>query len=152
MKAEILYDGAVDLDGFGHDSVLLSVRTSPNMRLRTRRSCKFVQDKACAVTFEGNVSPCYAFMHSHRCYILGREKNSTAHHFGTIREKHLDEIWTDPRYAQFRWAVRTAQYPSCTDCRQVDGCAIAQGNEIDCWGNQPSCGDCLWAREIITCP
>lgn len=152
MKDEILYDKDVSLDGFGHESVLLASKISPNMKLRTQRNCKFVHDRAVAVTEGGGVSPCYAYMHNHRCYILGREKEIVAHHFGNVNERSLADIWTDPRYAVFRWTVRNSQYPSCTDCRQVDGCRMADSNEADCWGNQPSCGDCLWARELIACP
>lgn len=152
MKNEILYNSSADLGAFGHESVLLSLKTAPNMQLRTHRNCKFVQNKAMAITYEGNVSPCYAFMHSYCCYILGRQKDMLAFHFGNVNATSLKAIWTDPRYAQFRWIVRNSQYPSCTDCRQVDGCTMAQNNEADCWGNQPSCGDCLWSREIIACP
>ncbi len=152
MKDEILYDGDVRLDGFGHESVLLSTKIAPNMKLRTQRSCKFVNDRAVAIACDGGVSPCYAYMHSYRCYILGREKEIIAHRFGNVNDRPLAAIWTDPKFAVFRWTVRNSQYPSCTDCRQVDGCQMALSNEADCWGNQPSCGDCLWARELIACP
>lgn len=154
MKDEILYgcDKDVSLADFGYDSFLLPWKMTPNMRIRTQRTCKFVQDKAIAITSGGGVSPCYAFMHSYKCYILGREKEMIAHHFGNVSDRPLAAIWTDPKYAVFRWIVRNSQYPSCTDCRQVDGCCLVQDNEADCWGNQPSCADCLWAREIVACP
>lgn len=152
MKNEILYDKDYDMVGFGHESVLLSWKTTPNLKIRTQRTCKFIQDKAVTINCDGGVSPCYAFMHNYKCYILGREKEMTSHHFGNLRQRPLADIWTDPNYAVFRWTVRNSQYPSCTDYRQVDGCCMAQTNEADCWGNQPSCGDCLWAREIIACP
>jgi len=32
-----------------------------------------------------------------------------------------------------------------------DGCSYTQDNEADCWGNEPSCADCLWYREMIIC-
>jgi tungsten cofactor oxidoreducase radical SAM maturase len=152
MRDEILYDKDIDLEGFGWESPLLSVKSAPNMRLRTQRSCRFVENKALAITYQGDISPCYAFMHYYDCYILGRKKSMIAHNFGNIQDRTLKEIWTDPGYATFRWIVRNSQYPSCTDCRQVDGCMMAQTNEGDCWGNQPSCGDCLWARDLIVCP
>lgn len=154
MKDEILYacDKEIDLTGFGYDTVLLPWKMMPNMKLRTQRTCKFVEGKAVAITSGGGVSPCYAYMHSYKCYILGREKEMIAHHFGNLNERPLADIWTDPKYAVFRWIIRNSLYPSCTDCRQVDGCCLVQNNEADCWGNQPSCADCLWAREIVACP
>lgn len=152
MKDEILYDTGLDLTSFGRESTFLSVKASPNMQLRTARICRFVENKALAVTKDGNISPCYAFMHTYTCYILGRKKDMIAHSFGNIMERTIEEIWTDPAYARFRWMVRYADYPSCTDCRQVEGCSGAIDNASDCWGNTPSCSDCLWARDIIMCP
>ena len=152
MQSEILYDQGFDLANFGWESPLLSVKTAPTMKLETRRFCRFVEGRAAAVTWQGEVAPCYALMHSYDCYIFGRKKAMTAQSFGNVRQRSLADIWTDPAYATFRWISRTSQYPSCTDCRQVDGCNLAQTNEGDCWGNSPSCGDCLWARDLIVCP
>jgi len=152
MKDEILYDQGADMLNFGWESPLLAVKTAPPMKLETQRSCRFVENKATTITWQGDVSPCYALMHSYDCYILGRRKAMTAHNFGNVRQKRLPDIWTDPKYATFRWVSRNSHYPSCTDCRQVDGCILAQTNEGDCWGNEPSCGDCLWARGLIVCP
>jgi len=152
MQAEILYDQNRDLSGFGKESTMLSVKATFDTQLRTQRTCRFVENKAVAITYLGEVSPCYAFMHSYDCYVFGRKKTMVAHSFGNLHERSLKDIWTDPAYATFRWTVRNGQYPSCTDCRQVDGCIMAQSNEADCWGNRPSCGDCLWARDLVVCP
>lgn len=92
------------------------------------------------------------FMHSYTCYILGRKKDMLAYSFGNVKDRRLEDIWTDPKYVRFRWMVRYSDYPSCTDCRLVDGCSTAFNNEADCWGNNPTCSDCLWARELIVCP
>lgn len=152
MKDEIMYDGNINMEGFGWESPLLSIKASPNFQLRTQRRCKFIEDKALVITHQGNVSPCYAFMHNYKCYIFGRSKAMSAHSFGNVSQRSLREIWQDPQYAVFRWTARNAHYPSCIDCQQADGCIMAQTNEGDCWGNRPSCGDCLWARNIVVCP
>ncbi|SMC45397.1 tungsten cofactor oxidoreductase radical SAM maturase [Sporomusa malonica] len=152
MKDEILYDTGLDLNSFGRESTFLSMKAAPNMQLRTARHCRFVENKAMAVTWQGNISPCYAFMHTYTCYIMGRKKDMIAHSFGNVKERSLEEIWTDPAYARFRWMARTSDYPSCTDCRLLEGCSTAFNNEADCWGNNPSCSDCLWARDIVMCP
>ena len=67
-----------------------------------------------------------------------------------VFEKLLKDMAELPN-AVFRWTVRNSHYPSCIDCQQADGCVMAQTNEGDCWGNRPSCGDCLWARNIVVC-
>jgi Fe-coproporphyrin III synthase len=169
MKDEILYGTGLDFNSMGRDTFIdiirsytgdkdpealsfLSVKAAPNMYLRTERHCRFVEKKAMAINSQGEVSPCYAFMHNYTCYIMGRKKDMRAHSFGNVATRTLREIWTDPSYARFRWMVRSSHYPSCTDCRLVDGCPTAFNNEDDCWGNSPSCSDCLWARDIIICP
>ena len=55
-------------------------------------------------------------------------------------------------YETFRYIVKNAIYPSCTDCSLREVCDFTKNTEFDCWGNHPSCGDCLWARSLIQCP
>ena len=45
--------------------------------------------------------------------------------------------------------VRDFRFPSCVDCGEA--CAYAEHNQ-DCWGNAPSCADCLWAQDLVRCP
>lgn len=153
LKDEIVYDLDDTLPLFGKDSSLLTVVAQmPHMKLRTQRYCKFVEDKALTITCEGNVAPCYALMHSYKSFIFGREKKMNPHHFGNVAEKTLSEIWTNPDYAHFRSIVKEFNFPSCTDCKFLDGCSMADDNETDCWGNSPSCAECLWSRGLIVCP
>ena len=51
-----------------------------------------------------------------------------------------------------RLMLEDFRFPSCTDCKLLSGCAYIDDNEMDCWGNSPSCAECLWARRIIACP
>ena len=122
------------------------------MKFRTLRYCKFVEEKAMCVNYQGNVSPCYALMHSYKCFIYGKEKKIKPYYTGNIHEKKLEEIWKNSAYVNFRYAVSTFNFPSCTDCRNLDGCNYHENNEVDCWGNSPSCAECLWSRRIIACP
>lgn len=153
MKDQIVYD--IDDTGclFGHESLLTSVRAQmSNMKLRTERTCKFVKDKSLCINYQGNVSPCYALMHTYQCYIYGRKKQMYPYYLGNINEKTLQDIWMDLGYVNFRKTVDDNQFPSCIDCRLLEGCNYTESNEMDCWANSPSCSDCLWARQIIACP
>ncbi|MCL5256706.1 MAG: tungsten cofactor oxidoreductase radical SAM maturase [Chloroflexi bacterium] len=123
----------------------------PEMQLRTRRYCRFVADYSATVAWDGKVSPCSPLMHSYSCYIFGRRKEMSRRVFGDLRESSLFDIWTSEDYMRFRSLVGRFEFPSCPDCQFADGCAMTLGNEIDCWGNSPSCADCLWARDIIRC-
>lgn len=154
MAGQTLYgDGAVDLRvspwhrwHWGGERLRV-----PEMRLRTERLCRFVERAAFVVAADGAVSPCYALMHSHTEYIFGRKKRVERWAVGDARQRSLVDIWTDPDYVRFRSRVRRFAFPSCPDCHQVDGCYFAQSNAEDCWGNAPTCADCLWSRGMILC-
>lgn len=153
MKDEIVYDTDDTVCMFGQDSLLMSLRAQmANMKLRTERTCKFVQDKALCINYQGFISPCYALMHNYYCYIYGRKKQMYPYYPGNINEKKLTAIWMEPEYVQFRQKVSDYDFPSCTDCRLLDGCNYTESNEMDCWGNHLSCSECLWSRQIIACP
>lgn len=149
MKDEIVYDMDDTVDMFGQTSVWAQVS---NMQLRTERVCKFVSDKTLCINHEGFVSSCYPLMHEYDCYIYGREKHIHPCYIGNVKEQSFQEIWLDSGYINFKRTVEENRYPSCTDCRTQDGCTYTESNEMDCWGNSPSCGECLWARRIIACP
>ena len=159
MKEQILYS-----KGEGEQQIALKFWASPvkgsatmcTMNLPSpnwgaERSCDFVSNKACTVTWQGEVSSCYALMHPNRYYIFGREKNVAAHSFGNLQRESLFEIWNSPAYLKFRNRVRYFDYPSCVDCELSDNCTYPEENQ-DCWGNDPSCADCLWSQNIIRCP
>jgi tungsten cofactor oxidoreducase radical SAM maturase len=153
LRDEILYDLNDTEPLFGKDSVVTLMKaTMPNMKLRSERYCKFIEDKALTVTWEGKVAPCYALMHGYRCFVYGREKKIYPYYLGDVQEKSLKEIWTKPEYALFRMRILDSRLPSCTDCRELEGCSYTDDNQMDCWGNSPSCAECLWARRLIVCP
>jgi len=96
MKDEIVYD--MDDTGcmFGLDSLLFAVRARLSaMKLRTERYCKFIKDKSMSINFRGDVSPCYALMHSYKCYVYGREKQMNPCYLGNVNIKTLKEIWLE---------------------------------------------------------
>ena len=149
MAEEILYDRE-ESELFDLHQIWAMMRARiPQMKLRTERRCKFVEDKAMVVNWQGKVNPCYAMMHTYDCYIYGRKKTFYQHSFGNINTDRLKNIWTDPDYAYFRQQVKEFRFPSCTDCSAA-GCS--PDNHTDCWGNSLSCSDCLWSRGLIVCP
>jgi len=153
MRDEVLYD----MDDTGNilgseDTIFMVLAQVPNMKLRTERYCKFIGDGALCINCRGYVSPCYALMHRHSCYVYERKKEVYPFYLGNVKESGIGDIWTSVAYVNFRWAVKYYRFPSCTDCRYKEGCNLPDSNEMDCWGNSPTCADCLWARKIIVCP
>jgi tungsten cofactor oxidoreducase radical SAM maturase len=121
----------------------------PRMKWGAARQCRFVHESSIVIGWDGMVSPCYALMHSYLYYIYGRRKEVKRYVLGSVNERSLAEIWTSEEDVNFRAKVHDFRFPSCVDCGM--DCTYAQENS-DCWGNDPSCADCLWAQDILQCP
>lgn len=124
----------------------------PEMGLNTHRFCRFVEGKKVVIRFDGEVSPCYRFLHNSKEFVFGRPKNIHSISFGNVLNEGLGDIWTKGKFIKFRFLEHMNFYPSCPDCEWADGCDMVWDIEEDCWGNKPSCADCLWARGLIFCP
>ncbi|KUO51278.1 MAG: hypothetical protein APF76_17510 [Desulfitibacter sp. BRH_c19] len=124
----------------------------PTTDLKTDRACRFVNNYSAIISWDGEVCPCYRLLHPCQEIVSKRSKKLLQKSYGNIKEKTLEDIWTAPEYMKFRYKVQNNLYPSCTDCDLVDGCDLVVDSELDCIGNSPACGDCLWARGIVFCP
>ncbi len=153
MKDQVVYDLEDSGTLFGKDSLKATIFAQiSNTRLRTERHCRFVENKSLCINSEGDISPCYALMHEYDAYVYGLKKHISPCYAGNINQHDLAKRWMSKGYVNFRNTVLDSKFPSCTDCKSRDGCTYTDSNEMDCWGNSPSCGDCLWARRIIACP
>ncbi len=150
-------NGEVDVDKLSSLLAIKSLETNvgvrlPEFSLKTERKCNFIENAATCVTWDGKVAPCYNFLHSYTSYIYGREKKIKQVVFGDLNRESLRDVWFKLDYVEFRYRVRFFRFPSCTDCKFHDICDFAESNLMDCWGNQPSCADCLFSRGIVQCP
>ena len=133
------------------DWLLWGIVELPRMNWGAERRCRFVDSSALVVGWDGGVSPCYALSHSYPYYVFGRRKEVSRYTFGNVNEQDLAQIWMSEDYVRFRAEVRRFNFPSCVDCELRDTCDITESND-GCWGWCPSCGDCLWAQDIVRCP
>jgi Fe-coproporphyrin III synthase len=123
----------------------------PRIYWGSSRRCGFVEDDTAVIRWDGAVSPCYALMYNYPYYLDNRRKEVSSYLPGNIRDESLYNIWNKSDYIRFRHRVRNFNFPSCMDCSTARICDYAEQNE-DCWGNSPSCADCLWSQGIIRCP
>jgi len=124
----------------------------PRMHWGAERRCRFVQDRAMVVGWNGGVSPCYALSHNYSYFTVdGRRKQVSRYVLGNVGGQSLSDIWMSEEYVRFRSEVRGFHFPSCPDCDLRESCDFRERNE-GCWGWTPSCADCLWAQDIIRCP
>lgn len=124
----------------------------PRMHWGAERRCRFVQDKAMVIGWDGQVSPCYALSHTYSYFAVdGAYKQVRRYVLGDVKNQSLAEIWMSEEYVRFRSEVRGFRFPSCPDCDLRETCDLRRRNE-GCWGWNPSCADCLWAQDIVRCP
>lgn len=124
----------------------------PPLELKTERRCAFAEDGAAFVNAWGELVPCYRFSHDGTEFVFGREKRVRKHAFGNLAGDSMESIWNSAPYVRFRRTLLGNRYPSCPDCDLLDGCDMVSDTAADCWSNQPSCADCLWARGFMRCP
>jgi len=124
----------------------------PRMHWGAERRCRFVQDRALVVGWDGGVAPCYALSHTYSYFAIdGKKKQVSRYVLGNVNEQPPAEIWMSEEYVRFRSEVRGFHFPSCPDCDLRETCDLRERNE-GCWGCNPSCADCLWAQDIVRCP
>jgi len=150
-----------DYNEIGHEYVKLVnkyayfgmrvVVSFPFMEIKTDRVCHFIENGYTFIDFSGEVSPCYRFANTYKEWVFGREKTVLKYSFGNILDKSIIDIYNSNKYKLFRDSVLHVDHPSCVDCDLRDGCSYVDDTEFDCLGNSPSCGDCLWNRNIIRC-
>ncbi len=123
----------------------------PHCEVKTERRCSYAESDAVFICASGEVSPCHRLSHSYDEFVFGRKKAIQPYSFGNINEQRLKALWDSKAYCQFREMVICNRYPSCIDCDLADGCDFARRSDMDCDGNTPACGDCLWSRRIAIC-
>lgn len=132
--------------------VIWASQDMPRMHWGVERKCRFVENNALVVGWDGGISPCYALSHNYTYYTIdGIKKHVDRYILGNVNLQPLSEIWMAEDYMRFRSQVKEFNFPSCPDCDLRETCDLRKTNK-GCWGWNPSCADCLWAQDIIRCP
>ncbi len=113
-------------------------------------SCRFVEERAAVIRWDGAVAPCLGLLHGSKTFLYGYERAIKPYALGDVRETALRLIWESMEYRSFREKVRDFDFSPCHLC---GGCSLLDSNDEDCFGNTfPACGGCLWAQGVIQCP
>jgi tungsten cofactor oxidoreducase radical SAM maturase len=132
--------------------VMWATQEMPRMHWGAERRCRFVQNHAIVVGWDGGISPCYALSHNYSYFAIdGKKKQVSRYTFGDVNLQPLRNIWISEEYVRFRSEVKANHFPSCPDCDLRESCDLREQNK-GCWGWSPSCSDCLWAQDIVRCP
>jgi len=112
--------------------------------------CPFVERGSMAVRQDGKVSPCLPLLYTHEHFLDNRKRVSKEYFVGDVHETDLLTIWNHAKYLELRKRLQDFDFSPCAFC---NSCEMANENLEDCFGNiQPTCGGCLWAQGMISCP
>lgn len=118
--------------------------------LRKTGYCKFVREGMTFVRADGQVAPCMALLHNGYTYMHNIRRKITHCSFGNVKEQALTDIWNSREYKVFRRKFDDFEFASCLYCGH---CELFAENQEDCIGNtHPTCGGCLWAEGVLSCP
>ncbi|HYS42917.1 MAG TPA: radical SAM/SPASM family putative metalloenzyme maturase, partial [Geobacteraceae bacterium] len=124
----------------------------PEITLREKRRCSFVEEGGTFVSWEGNVSPCYFLWHRYSCFASSWQQQVQPKVFGNLEERGILDIWNDSAYSTFRANVLAYDYPNCSAC-SLAPCDYVQTEEFqqDCHIKEVPCGACLWCTGVFQC-
>ena len=118
--------------------------------MRQTAYCKFIREGMTFVRSDGEVCPCMALLHNGYTYMSNIRRKIYRHSFGNTKDTSLSEIWNSPEYKAFRRKFDDFEFSPCIYCGHCD---MFAENKKDCTGNShPTCGGCLWAEGVLSCP
>ena len=118
--------------------------------IRRTAYCKFIREGMTFVRSDGKVSPCMALLHNGHTWLSNVRRTIYHHSFGNVKETPLSEVWNSPEYRTFRRKFDDFDFSPCIYCGH---CEMFEDNREDCIGNRhPTCGGCLWAEGVLSCP
>jgi len=124
----------------------------PNTTVAAERRCPFISKMATYVRWDGSVAPCIYYAHGWRHSFQGIMREIKPVSFGNIRKKSLLNIWRSKEYVAFRFRTYFFRMPSCLDCPIRNYCSLTLSNDMDCWGNTPTCAFCPFSHDMVRCP
>ena len=124
----------------------------PELMLKEKRQCEFVEEGSAFVSWDGGIHPCYFLWHQYHCFASGWKQTIIPKPFGSLVEQGFLEIWNSHEFRSFRENVIAYEYPYCASCGLAP-CNYVQTEEFDqdCYVKNEPCGSCLWCMGIFQC-
>lgn len=133
-----------EIDGIGED-----IKISGSLRT-ARNRCPFAEKGELVLRWDGEVSPCLPLLYDHTSYIGNWKHQIDSHSLGKIPSRSFHQIWSDKEFITLRDRLLSERFSPCLSCRD---CWLSDDNLMDCMGYEhPTCGGCLWAHGIVSCP
>lgn len=124
----------------------------PNFQPKATRRCPFIEARGLYIRWDESVAPCINYAHSWTSTLDGITRTLKPITFGDIGRQSLSDIWLSEDYLRFRLTIKAGSLPSCLDCDLRLYCTYTLTNEVDCWGNTPTCAHCPYIHGLTYCP
>ena len=133
-----------ELQGVDNGIVIEGSLVNPAIR------CPFAEKGEIALRWDGEISPCLPLLYDHVSFTESWKHQVNSYSIGNIQSKSMQEIWTDQIFKDLRERLLGDNFSPCLSCQN---CWLSEDNHLDCMGYEhPTCGGCLWARGLISCP
>ena len=133
-----------ELQGVDNGIVIKGILENPTIR------CPFAEKGEVAMRWDGEVSPCLPLLYDHVSFVDSWRHQVDSFSIGNIQSRSIQEIWTDREFITLRDHLLGDNFSPCLSCQN---CWLSEDNRLDCMGYEhPTCGGCLWAKGLITCP
>jgi MoaA/NifB/PqqE/SkfB family radical SAM enzyme len=118
--------------------------------INPRSKCPFAEKGDLVLRWDGEISPCLPLLYDRTTYFESWEHKQISYSIGNILDRSISEIWEDRDFSGLRARLLNNDFSPCLGCRD---CWFSDDNLQDCMGfEHPTCGGCLWAEGLISCP
>lgn len=106
----------------------------------SKRECPY--EDTIFIRSDGKITPCMEFAYTHPLYVNGHKKIVNEYIIGNISSFDTEFMEIKKRLVE--------EFPWCGDCQFAVGCWFVE-ETLDCYGNSPSCSECLYSAGISRC-
>ena len=118
------------------------------------RSCPYEEKHSIYIRRDGIVAPCMELAYTHPEYVNSHNKQVYEYLIGDVRTESLSRILSNERFKELREMRRDLIHncPWCGDCPYCElECWFVKDNLLDCYGNSPTCSECLYSVGLASC-
>jgi len=118
------------------------------------RSCPYEEKHSIYVRSDGEVAPCMELAYTHPEYVNSHNKLVHEYLIGDVKSESLSKILSNDGFKRLREMRKNLirNCPWCGDCPYSElECWFVKDNLLDCYGNTPSCSECLYSVGLASC-
>jgi MoaA/NifB/PqqE/SkfB family radical SAM enzyme len=149
-QVQKIYDRIKEKSG----KLTFKVNLPPIYPEKSQRTCPYIEKNATIIRVDGQVAPCFNYLHPHETFINSQKRNEKSVSYGNVFEDPFANIWMNQQYQDLRNRLRNMaeNVPWSGDCPYFSfECFYLKDNSSDCYGGSPGCNICLYSTDQVRC-